>query len=246
MAMEMIVGRKGTQKIAITDTTVSREHCKLTRNADGSYTLENLSANGTYVDGKSIIRTVVTPDTVIMLGSNYSVRVGDLVSEEKESVSKKNPVQDKKPSSSVSASSKSVDEEESRRYREQFQRLRTVYDKYYEAKIAIQRESALKNFYRSLPTAITTILFALSMCMGEVDWLVQIRPFAGVLMIAFIGLTTFQVYNGQKEMPAKMEALNRQFMIDYVCPKCGNFLGYIPFEALMNKKQCGYCKCQWV
>ena len=38
---------------------------------------------------------------------------------------------------------------------------------------------------------------------------------------------------------------NKQFMIDYVCPKCGNFLGYVPFEALANKSVCSFCKCKW-
>ena len=76
--MEIIVGRKGQQQAAITDPTVSREHCKLTDNGDSTYTVENLSANGTFVDGKSIIRTVVTADTVITLGANYSARVKDL------------------------------------------------------------------------------------------------------------------------------------------------------------------------
>ena len=41
--MEIIVGRKGQQKVPITDMAVSREHCKLTANPDGTFTLENLS-----------------------------------------------------------------------------------------------------------------------------------------------------------------------------------------------------------
>ena len=62
--MEIIVGRKGQQQAVITDLTVSREHCKLTDNGDGTYTVENLSANGTFVDGKNIIRTVVTAEPI--------------------------------------------------------------------------------------------------------------------------------------------------------------------------------------
>ena len=77
--MEIIIGRKGTQRTPITDTTVSREHCKLTINADGTYTLENLSINGTFVNGNSIIRTVVTPDTILRLGANFSIAVRDLL-----------------------------------------------------------------------------------------------------------------------------------------------------------------------
>ena len=30
-----------------------------------------------------------------------------------------------------------------------------------------------------------------------------------------------------------------------VCPKCGNFLGFTPYENLKNKSTCNYCKCKW-
>ena len=77
--MEILVGRKGTQRTPITDTTVSREHCKLTSNADGTYTLENISVNGTFVNDTSIIRTVVTPDTIVRLGATFTISVRDLL-----------------------------------------------------------------------------------------------------------------------------------------------------------------------
>ncbi len=227
--MELIVGRKGQQRTPITDPSVSREHCRLTSNPDGTFTLENLSANGTYVDGKSIIRTVVTADTQITLGTGYTVRVGDLL-----------------PAASRTAESGKQPEDTDARYREQFRRLKQVYDQYSNQKIALQREATLKNFYRSLPSAVMTVLFAVSMLGGDSTLLAQIRPAAGVLTLLLIALTTYQVYNGQKDLPAKMEALNKQFMIDYVCPKCGNFLGFVPFESLENKKQCNFCKCKWV
>ena len=71
--MEIIVGRKGQQRTPITDLSVSREHCKLTSNMNGTYTIENLSANGTYIDARSVIRSVVTPDTIIQLGATFKI-----------------------------------------------------------------------------------------------------------------------------------------------------------------------------
>ena len=53
--MEIIVGRKGTQRTSITDVSVSREHCKLSLNVNGTYTLENLSINGTFVDDVNVV-----------------------------------------------------------------------------------------------------------------------------------------------------------------------------------------------
>ena len=77
--MEIIVGRQGNQKVPITDATVSRQHCKLTEMADGTFMLENLSKNGTSVNGQSIIRTHVTRDTVLQLSPTFSIKVADLV-----------------------------------------------------------------------------------------------------------------------------------------------------------------------
>ena len=54
--MEVIVGKQGNQRIPITDQYVSRKHCKLTSNGDGSYTIENLSQNGTFVNGRKILK----------------------------------------------------------------------------------------------------------------------------------------------------------------------------------------------
>jgi pSer/pThr/pTyr-binding forkhead associated (FHA) protein len=75
--MEIIIGRKGTQRTPITDMTVSRAHCKLTVEADGTMWLENLSANGTYVDGVSILKKRVSDDTVAQLGGSFKIAMKD-------------------------------------------------------------------------------------------------------------------------------------------------------------------------
>ena len=72
---------------------------------------------------------------------------------------------------------------------------------------------------------------------------------APVIAVGGIGLLVYSLvksYNGSIDNPEKMEALNKQFMIDYVCPKCGNFLGFVPYESLANKSVCSFCKCKWV
>ena len=77
--MEVIVGKQGNQRIPITDQYVSRKHCKLTSNGDGSYTIENLSQNGTFVNGRKILKTKVHADTEIQLGPNFTVKVSELL-----------------------------------------------------------------------------------------------------------------------------------------------------------------------
>ena len=62
---------------------------------------------------------------------------------------------------------------------------------------------------------------------------------------------TVGIYLGAKQsakIPQLLQDLTNQFKIDYVCPKCGTFLGEIPWESLHNRKQCPMpsCKAKWV
>ena len=77
--MEIIIGRQGNQKMQITDPTVSRKHCKVADNGDGTYTIENLSPLGTKVDGVDIIRTTIKPNSRIQMGQSFSATLVELI-----------------------------------------------------------------------------------------------------------------------------------------------------------------------
>lgn len=237
--MEIIIGRKGTQRTPITDTTVSREHCKLTINADGTYTLENLSINGTFVNGNSIIRTVVTPDTILRLGANFSVAVRDLLPLQAANI-KPRQAQQQNPLQQFAKPAVDLNQE---RYEMEFRKLKSVYEKYTEDKLAIQKEAGMTNFYRMLPMTLMAIVSLGAAC---IPGLGALSPVIAVVGLGLLVFSLFKSYNGNRDNPEKLEALNKQFMIDYVCPKCGNFLGFIPYENLENKSTCNFCKCKWV
>lgn len=77
--MEVIIGRQGTQKTAISDPTVSRRHCKVTDNGDGTYTIENLSDAGTRIDGREIVRATANANSKIQLGASFCSTLGALL-----------------------------------------------------------------------------------------------------------------------------------------------------------------------
>lgn len=237
--MEIIIGRKGTQRTPITDTTVSREHCKLTINADGTYTLENLSINGTFVNGNSIIRTVVTPDTILRLGANFSVAVRDLLPLQAANI-KPRQAQQQNPLQQFAKPAVDPNQE---RYEMEFRKLKSVYEKYTVDKLEIQKEAGMTNFYRMLPMTLMAIVSLGAAC---IPGLGALSPVIAVVGLGLLVFSLFKSYNGNRDNPEKLEALNKQFMIDYVCPKCGNFLGFIPYENLENKSTCNFCKCKWV
>lgn len=218
---EIIIGRKGNQSFAITERTVSGKHLKATLLTDGNIEIEDLdSTNGTFVHGKRIVKKIVSPNQIVMLGNTYQIRIGDvfeLVHKEPETP----------PAEEAT----------------EFAKLQKVYEDYEAAKIKLQQENAKKQFLRSLPGVASTVLFALTFLLG--DSVNSIKPFMGLIMIAGIAASTWMAFKGQQIMPVKMEELNKKFMIDYVCPKCRNFLGFLPYENLKNRGVCSYCKTKW-
>lgn len=223
--MDILVGRSGNQKLAITDKSVSREHCRLTLMENGNYTLENLSANGTFVNEKDVIKTVVTPETQIRLGTRFVCLVKDLLPSNES---------DEQPKANTTDSY------------DLFIGLEKVYENYIQEKIRIQQEASKANFMRTIPGMITGGVFAITMVLGSSPAVNFFRIITGLGAAILIAYSASKAYKAQNDTPEKIEALNRKFQTDYVCPICGNFLGFLPFELLKKRNQCSYCKKQWV
>lgn len=221
---EVIIGRNGNQPFEITDKSVSSKHLKVTLLTDGKIEIEDLdSTNGTFVDGQRIVKKVVLQDQIVMLGNTYQIRIGDALG----------LVPQNSTTTQQSDMSMSIE----------FARLKKIYEDYEAAKIKLQQENAKKQFMRSLPGVASTLLFALTFLIG--DSVNSIKPFMGIIMIGGIGISSWMAFKGQQTMPVKMEELNKKFMVDYVCPKCKNFLGFLPFNNLKNRGMCSFCKTKW-
>lgn len=220
------MGRTGNQRLPITDKSVSREHCRLTYIGEGKYTLENLSANGTFVNEKDVIKTVVSPETQIRLGRRFVCLVKDLLqsNESKEELININNTD----------------------LYNRFIALDKIYESYIQEKIQIQQETSRANFMRTIPGMITGGVFAITMVLGSNPAVNFLRIITGLGAAILIAYSASKAYKNQNDTPQKIEALNRKFQTDYVCPICGNFLGFLPFEHLKKRNQCSYCKKKWV
>lgn len=240
--MEIIVGKQGQQPFDITDPKVSRKHVKIISLPNGKYQLEDLgSSNGTFVDGQRIIRRVVTGDTIVQLGGSFSFKVSSAFTETTTSRQTFISHQTSSPYNQPQNQSKEpkIDEEVLR----QFDKLEAIYSKYMEDKIALQKDNAQKGFMRMVPMSIMGIV---GLVIGCVPQLGDFRLVISAVVVIVSGILLVKAYNSQSNLPEKMEVLNRQFQIDYVCPKCKCFLGFTPFEGLKNRTACPMCKTKLV
>lgn len=132
-------------------------------------------------------------------------------------------------------------------YSEEFASLKKVYDDYIQAKVKIQSSNQFKTrLFQSLPFALPGIVGVIIGFLGKgsPEWF-------GLSLFITVCAPTVGIYLGAKQsakIPHQLQEIANQFKIEYVCPKCGTFLGEIPWESLKNKKQCPIhsCNAKWV
>jgi hypothetical protein len=72
IADRMSIGRDGDNDIVLTDSTVSRHHAILTKDAKGTLTIQDGgSSNGVVINGARINSTTLYPGDEIKIGDNY-------------------------------------------------------------------------------------------------------------------------------------------------------------------------------
>lgn len=131
-------------------------------------------------------------------------------------------------------------------YSDDFLALKDVYGRYVAAKVRIQSSNQFKTrLFQSLPFALPGIIGVVISFLGKGNPL-----FLGISLLVTVCAPTIGIYLGAKQaskIPQQLQDLANQFKIDYVCPKCGTFLGEIPWESLVNRKQCPQpsCKARW-
>jgi len=131
-------------------------------------------------------------------------------------------------------------------YREEFAALKVIYDNYIQSKVKIQSSNQFKvRIFQSMPFAIPGIIGVIIGFLGKGSPQLFMLSLGIVICAPAIG-----IYLGAKQsakIPQQLQDIANQFKIDYVCPKCGSFLGEIPWESLKNKKQCPVqsCKAKW-
>lgn len=224
--MEIIVGKKGDQKVSITDQRVSKKHCKLTEQADGTFILEDLgSLNGTFVNGVSVIKTHVTRDTIIQLGPELKLKVADLVG---------------KPQVVPHAGGHQGPQTPLEPPTYSISRLQQVWDEYQNTLDEIRDKQKSINTWRMATPIFTMLSGVLTAVTGG-------SSFGWILLTIGLCITIYAFIRTNKDDSdeRRKEALEK-FQSNYYCPnpECGKALGPSP-KILLQNKTCPYCHCKF-
>jgi len=214
------IGKAEDNDYIADDIYVSRYHARIGRDDTGNLFIEDLnSSNGTFVNGNRIMKKKITTSDTVKLGSLYTLNVTDALKFDND-------------------------------YSDEFALLKSVYDGYIKEKIRVQSSNQFKTrLLQSIPFAVIgvaglVISFFRKGTSGNNGIII-------ISIILAICVPIIGIYLGARQsakIPELLHNLANKFKIDYVCPKCGTFLGEVPWESLINKKQCpvATCRAKWV
>jgi len=81
-----------------------------------------------------------------------------------------------------------------------------------------------------IPGALLSVALT---CFGLPGYAVAAGSVGGIVGITLSGAASEQ---------EKTAAIEDEFKINYCCPKCKSFFGYVPWISLANKRTCERCK----
>lgn len=116
--------------------------------------------------------------------------------------------------------------------------LKAVWNEYERRKEAIAKKQLDKGRKRLIPIIIGSVSGILG-ALGTKTRLVTL-PIAVVSLLIYVKMLI------EKDTSIEDNKAAQDYLIDnYICPKCGHFLGNIPYKVLRQNKKCSYCGKEW-
>lgn len=232
--MEVIIGREsGSSRLHISGynlekflgnpgsvpKSVSRQHCKLSVDAQGNCTIINLKPeNCTLVNGVAVESKHITFSDRVELGpEHFRINQKEII----ESVTGKEMPQ----TFSILP-------------------LQRVWDEYNDKKLQFQ----IKERKSASVQSVVGIISMLSIACGFIPGIPLGLRVVLYLIALVLGIYFFVIrYKQSGEAPLYLADLDKKFHEDYVCPnpKCRRFLGYSPYSDLRKTKGCYQCNAKY-
>lgn len=224
-------------------------HCMIEVSNTGAMKVVNINdANMTYVDGALVESKRVTADCKLELGcEKYPVKVKDILAVAKEIVLAKQEAKQERNAQSgaqpnTNSKSKQADDADSF----SIKGLEKVWNDHNADLKRLQKEQKrlglIKGMY--LPcTLVSSAVGFLASSLGSGVMFVSYFLYALAAVALFYGLYKTFTDNSLEVR----EKLNDEFIDNYSCPnpKCGHFMGNLPYKVLRQNKNCPYCRCKF-
>lgn len=97
------------------------------------------------------------------------------------------------------------------------------------------------NAARSAAGVITMLAIACSLILGHGPVYLLLYALAIGISIVF----AVKAYNNAATVPYRRKEIKKEFQRKYVCPKCGNFMGFQDYELLSQKTSCPNCRTKF-
>ena len=221
----IIIGRAGDQKFKISDVTVSRQHCKLTCNDDGTYILENLSSVGTLVDGVPVIRTTVSLDSKVTLGSSFTRTLRELLGDK----------------TKVKPEEKNEESKNDKICEYSITHLEKIWEDFNSSNLLMAEKQRKINLVRAGLGIFTMCAMPTIFFLGPIGYVLTGIGVVGNAF-SFIGMKN-------SETLAQRQQRQEMFEDSWICPNpdCGRNLPAKNYRTLIrNHNACPYCKCKYL
>ncbi len=214
------IGRNQGNDLVLNFQQVSGTHAKITLIGSNSLIIEDLgSSNGTFVNGIQIRRKIVSRVDRVKIANI-------LLDTSKYFPSLPGPVHSKKSQNIKSVSDNDID------VAAEFKKLERVWNEYQNIKLNNKKKGFWKNIGMSVAGLGAGAILTLAT--------------GGMGGAMAIGSLLGRGAGGLLKDDEKLQVVENEFKVNYVCPKCKTFLGNIPYEGLVQIGQCKSCKTNWL
>ena len=119
--------------------------------------------------------------------------------------------------------------------------LKKIWEEYDAQRTENQIAERKFNAARSATGIITMLAIACSLILGH-------GPVYLILYGLAIGISlvfTVLAYKKSSDIPRQQKEITKLFQKNYVCPKCGHFMGFQDYDILIQGDACPYCKTKY-
>ncbi len=119
--------------------------------------------------------------------------------------------------------------------------LEKIWNEYNDANINITKRQKNLGLLASIPIAITMLGGLIASIASD-----DVKPYAYIFTATALVVMVYGFYKRFTDNSIdEREKLKKDFQRNYICPKCGHFLGFVDYDILIQNEGCLSCKTKY-